>query len=87
MTFPIVGSDPLYGPLVQEADHMTRTLDKSSNVYVMQGERTDLLNEASRIQAIASAERRTPTIEEDSQILRLMNRVQKLDEEIARSKR
>jgi hypothetical protein len=66
---------------------MTKTLDKSSNIYMMQGERTDLLNEASRIQAIAYAELRSPTIEEDAEILRIMNRVQKLDEEIARSKR
>ena len=66
---------------------MTKTLDKSSNIYMMQGERTDLLNEASRIQAIAYAELRSLTIEEDAEILRIMNRVQKLDEEIARSKR
>ena len=66
---------------------MTKTLDKSSNTYMMQGERTEMLNEVSRIQAIAYAELRSSTIEEDAQILRLMNRVQKLDEEIARSKR
>jgi hypothetical protein len=66
---------------------MTKTLDKSSNIYMMQGERTDLLNESSRIQAIAYAELRSLTIEEDAEILRIMNRVQKLDEEIARSKR
>lgn len=66
---------------------MTKTLDKSSNIYLMQGERTDLLNETSRIQAIAYAELRSLTIEEDAEILRIMNRVQKLDEEIARAKR
>lgn len=66
---------------------MTKTLDKSSNIYMMQGERTDLLNEASRIQAIAYAELRSLTIEENAEILRIMNRAQKLDEEIARSKR
>ncbi len=66
---------------------MTKTLDKSSNVYLMQGERTGLLNETSRIQAIAYAELRSLTIEEDAEILRIMNRVQELDAEIARSKR
>jgi hypothetical protein len=66
---------------------MTKTLDKSSNIYLMQGERTDLLNETSRIQAIAYAELRSLTVEEDAEILRIMNRVQKLDEEIARAKR
>jgi hypothetical protein len=63
---------------------VTRTIDRSSKTYI--GERTDLLNEASRIQAIASAEGRTLTIEEDARIQRLMNRVQELDEETARSK-
>jgi hypothetical protein len=66
---------------------MTKTLDKSSNIYLMQGERTGLLNETSRIQAIAYAELRSLTIEEDAEILRIMNRVQELDAEIARSKR
>jgi hypothetical protein len=60
---------------------------KASNIYEMQEERNSLLNEASRIGAIASAECRELTAGEDSQILQLMSRAQELDEEIARSKR
>jgi hypothetical protein len=73
--------------LVKRADQMTRTIDKTSKIYMMQGERTDLLNEASRIQAIASAEGRTPTVLEDLRIQQLMKKVQALDEEISGSKR
>ena len=62
---------------------MTKTLDKA-RVYEMQAERNGLLNEASRIGAIASIERRKLTDAEDSQVLELMKKVQTLEEEIAR---
>ncbi len=64
---------------------MAKLLDKT-RVYEMQAERNGLLNEASRIGAIASAERRNLTEAEDAQVQRLTERVQMLDQEIARSK-
>jgi hypothetical protein len=64
---------------------MAKILDKT-RVYEMQAERNGLLNEVSRIGAIASAERRKLTDAEDAQVLELMKRVQALEEEITRSK-
>jgi hypothetical protein len=58
-----------------------------TSTYEAQEERTSLLNEASRIRAIASAERRNLKPDEDLRILEFMNRAQALDEEIARLKR
>jgi hypothetical protein len=64
---------------------MAKLLDKT-RLYEMQAERNGLLNEASRIGAIAAAERRKLTEAEDAQVRQLMERVQMLDQEIARSK-
>ena len=66
---------------------MFKLMEKSANIYEMQQERTGLLNEASRLIAIAAAENRKLTDAEDSLILQVRKRVQALEEEIARSKR
>jgi hypothetical protein len=66
---------------------MFKQMEKSSNIYELKQERSGLLNEASRIVAIASAEGRDLTGVEDARVAQVMQQVQALEEEIARSKR
>ena len=62
-------------------------MDETKQINEMLDERARLLDEASGIVAAASDDGRDLTAAEDSHVLKLMNRVQTLDEEVARLRR
>jgi uncharacterized protein YdcH (DUF465 family) len=74
-------------------DHSNRSINElikvaeSSQVDEMLAQRAALLDEASSLIVAASVDGRDLTAGEDSHVLRLMKRVQTLDEEVAPLKR